>query len=94
MKTIILSKNGRKRIELNRRRAIHERCLNCVGWESHGVLKCPIADCYLFPFRSGSGPQSPKERSNAIKMHCRDCANGKIRDCGAKTCPLFLFIKG
>jgi hypothetical protein len=94
MKAAILSKNGLGEVALNRRKAIHERCLNCLGWESHEGLKCPIADCYLYTFRTGNGEQSPKERSDAIKMHCRDCTNGKIRFCAAKYCPLFSFIKG
>jgi hypothetical protein len=94
MRTTIISKNGLRKVQLNRRKAIHERCLNCVGWESHAVAKCPIADCNLYPFRSGNGQQFPKERSDAIKAHCKDCSNGKVHYCTDETCPLFLYRKG
>lgn len=91
MKATILSKNGLKTIELNRRKAIHERCLNCVGWESHRVSNCEIDTCSLYPFRSGDGKQTPKARSQAIKEYCRECTDGKIRDCASEDCPLYLF---
>jgi hypothetical protein len=94
MNATILSKTGTETVDLNRRKAIHERCLDCVGWESHAVAKCPIADCNLYPFRSGNGRQLPKERAQAVKRHCKDCTNGKVRDCAAKTCPLFLYRRG
>ena len=93
MRATIMSKNGVKTMELNRRKAIHERCLNCVAWESHGVDKCEISDCSLHPFRSGLGKQSPKERSQAIKQYCRECTNARVRYCVAETCPLFSYKK-
>lgn len=94
MITTIMSKNGTKTINLNRRIALHERCLNCVAWESHGVTKCEDVECDLYPFRSGNGKQSPRERSRAIKRYCKEwCSNGKVRYCGAKLCPLFSYIK-
>lgn len=94
MKATILSKDGTTRtVELNRRGAIHQRCLNCVGWASHGVAKCKDVKCNLYPFRSGNGKQSPRERSRAIKQYCKEfCSNGKVRYCGAENCcPLYLY---
>lgn len=93
MIAIIMSKHGLKKVNLNRRKAIHERCLNCVAWESHKVIDCEILDCSLYPYRTGEGKQSPKERSVAIKQYCKDCTNGKLRYCGSDTCPLFKYRK-
>lgn len=91
MNATIMSKDGIKTVKLNRRKAIHERCLNCVGWESHRVNSCGIVDCSLHPFRSGNGKQSPKERSQAIKQYCRECTNDNIRYCASEHCPLFSY---
>ncbi len=93
MNATILSKDGLKLVNLNRRKAIHERCLNCVGWYSHDVKNCEFDDCPLHPFRSGTGKQSAKARSRAIKAYCKWCTNGKVSACGFPLCTLYLFRK-
>jgi hypothetical protein len=77
MKIKIQSKSGYKIINLNRRRAIRERCLNCSGWIPREVSKCAFVDCPLYPFRSGKGTQNPKARDRAIKAFCRWCVCGQ-----------------
>ncbi|MGD0231984.1 MAG: hypothetical protein ABSC19_16785 [Syntrophorhabdales bacterium] len=91
----IMSKDGgSKTVDLNRRKAIHERCLNCVGWCSQSVNACDFDDCPLHPFRTGRGKQNAKGRAKAIREYCLQwCANGKIAYCGAVLCPLYAFAK-
>ena len=77
MKAKILSKDGYKVIDLNRRKAIRERCLNCSGWIPKEVSNCASGDCPLYPFRSGKGKQNPKKRKKAIRAYCRWCMCGQ-----------------
>jgi hypothetical protein len=92
MKVKIQSKDGHKIIDLNRRRAIRERCLNCSGWVLKEVSNCDFVDCSLHPFRSGKGKQNPKKREKAIRAFCRWCMCGQrseVSKCVSPDCPLF-----
>jgi len=94
MKVKIQSKDGYKIININRRKAIRERCLNCSGWVLKEVSNCDFIDCSLYPFRSGKGKQNPKKRDRAIRAFCRWCMCGKrseVSKCVSTDCPLFLF---
>lgn len=95
MQTRIMSKNGGTVVvDLNRRKAIHERCLNCVGWYSHEVNACEATDCPLHAFRTGRGSYSAKARKQAIILYCKWCTIDQINACLSTPCPLFLFRKG
>jgi hypothetical protein len=94
MKIKIQSKFGNKVINLNRRKAIRERCLNCSGWVPGNVLNCAFVDCPLYPFRSGKGKQNPKTREKAIRAFCRWCMcrqRSEVSKCVSEDCPLFPF---
>jgi hypothetical protein len=94
MKAEILGKSGLHAVDLNRRRAIRERCLNCTCWMPKEVKHCPFPDCPLFLFRSGEGKQNAKERGKAIKAYCLWCQNGQpyeVRMCPSVHCPLHGF---
>ncbi len=94
MKVTILGKNGHKVVDLNRRKAIRERCLNCSGWVLKEVSNCDFVDCSLHPFRSGKGKQNPKTREKAIRDFCRWCMCGQrseVSKCVSQDCPLFIF---
>jgi hypothetical protein len=92
MKTRIMYKDGGfKTVDLNRRKAIHERCLNCVCWEVQRVNGCDLDDCELHPFRTGVGKQNARDRSRAIKGYCRGCTNGKIGLCVSPFCSLYTY---
>ena len=96
MSVSILGKNGPKVVNLNRRKAIRERCLNCAGWFHKEVTNCTFTDCPLHPFRSGQGKQNAKTRSKAIRKYCLWCMNGQhgeISKCPSKDCPLFFYRK-
>jgi hypothetical protein len=96
MKVIILGKNGPKSFDLNRRKAIRERCLNCAGWFHKEVADCIFTDCPLYPFRSGQGKQNAKTRTKAIRKYCLWCMNGQhgeVSRCPAKDCSLFPYRK-
>ena len=96
MKASILGKNGPKVINLNRRKAIRERCLNCAGWIYKEVACCSFMNCPLFPFRSGQGRQIAKARAQAIRKYCLWCTNGQhgeVSKCPSTGCPLFSFRK-
>ena len=94
MKVKIQCKDGNKIINLNRRMAIQQKCLNCAGWIPKEVSKCDFKDCFLYPFRSGKGKQSPKKRERAIRDYCLWCMAGKkseIAKCVSTDCSLFPF---
>ena len=97
MRVCIQSKSGSKIVDLSRRKAIRERCLNCCGWVVKEVKDCDYeGDCSLFPFRSGTGKQNAKERSKAIRRYCLQCCAGQrleVTECPAEDCPLFAFRK-
>ena len=96
MRTTIQTKNGNKVIDLNRRKAIRERCMNCSAWHPSEVAECKIADCYLFPFRSGAGKQDSKKRNKAIRKYCLWCCDqqpAEARKCPTINCPLWAFRK-
>ena len=94
MKIRIMGKDGFKVIDLNRRKAIHERCLNCLCWIPSEVTNCTFKDCQLWEFRTDRGKQNPKQRQHAIRLYCIWCSGGQPREvlkCVSKTCPLFYF---
>ena len=97
MRVKILAKDGHKLVDLNRRQAIRERCLNCSGCIPSEVAKCPFKDCPLYPFRMGKGSQSPKRRNEAIRRYCLWCMAGQrseVKKCVSVHCPLHHFRSG
>ena len=96
MKVSISGKIGLKVVDLNRRKAVRERCLNCSGWIHKEVANCEFPDCPLYPFRSGQGKQNAKARAKAIRKYCLGCMNGQfgeVSKCPSTECPLFAFRK-
>ena len=96
MNVTILGKNGVKVVDLNRRKSIREKCLNCAGWFHKEVTKCAFTDCPLHPFRSGQGKQNAKDRSKAIREYCLWCVNGQhgeVIKCPSLDCPLYPYRK-
>ena len=94
MKVSIMSKSGLRVVDLNRRKAIHQRCLNCSCWIPSEVIGCVFTDCPLFPFRSGKGKQDPNTRGKAIRKYCLWCMAEKrseVAKCVSRTCPLYVF---
>ena len=92
MRVQIQAKNGTKEIDINRRKAIRERCLNCSAWSYEEVRNCEFTDCSLYPFRSGKGRQNAKVRAKAIRQYCLWCAVGQRKEvtlCPCTDCPLF-----
>ena len=97
MRILISGKNSLKAVNLNRRRAIHERCLNCTSWHPKELMNCKLDDCPLHPFRSGKGKQDSKTRRKAIRAYCLECMNGRkgeVRKCSSSTCSLFIYRNG
>ena len=96
MKVKIMTKTGHKIKDLNRRKAIRERCLNCSAWSSPEVENCKLIDCQLYPYRSGRGKQNAKARSKAIREYCLWCCCDNSHDvtkCTSSDCPLFAYRK-
>ena len=92
MRVSILGKNGPKVVDLNRRKAIREKCLNCSGWITKEVTDCEFADCDLYSFRSGRGKQNAKARDKSIRGYCLQCMCGQrseVSKCVSNDCPLF-----
>ncbi len=92
MKATILGKNGPMPVDLNRRRAARERCLQCTAWSSGAVSRCSHADCSLHPFRTGRGKQDPASRATAIREYCLWCMadnRNEVRLCPTETCALW-----
>ena len=96
MKVLIQGKNGLKSLDLNRRKAIRERCLNCSAWSHKEVTNCTFKDCALYLFRSGQGKQNAKARAKAIRSYCLWCMNGQhgeVSKCPSTDCTLFAYRK-
>ena len=96
MKYTIQGKHGPKVVDLNRRKAIRERCLNCSAWSYKDVANCELKDCILYPFRSGKGKQIAKERASALRKYCLWCMNDQrfeVLNCPSVDCPLFPYRK-
>lgn len=98
MKATIMGKDGLRTVDLNRRKATREKCLNCSCWSPKEAIACKFKECPLRPFRSGEGRQKPKERQRAIRLYCLWCMVGRsseVRKCPSLTCPLFPYrLKG
>jgi hypothetical protein len=94
MRVKILHKDGHKVVDLNRRQAIRERCLNCSGWSTAGVKYCTHTWCHLHPYRMGTGKQKSKNRDLAIRKYCLWCCCDQINEvrlCPSRDCALFAF---
>lgn len=87
--------NRKRLVNLNRRSAIAEKCLNCSGFKHSARKNCEFTDCQLFPFRSGKGHQAASVRNKAIRAFCKDfCMEGSsplVADCSSPDCPLYAF---
>jgi hypothetical protein len=102
MKATIQVKNGLKTLDLNRRRAIREKCLNCCCWVTTYAKDCIFGPTYekpcpLWPYRMGTGKQNAKARNRAIKDYCLWCMGGnqsEIPKCVSPNCALFNFRSG
>ena len=96
MKINILSKSGHKIVNLNRRKAIRERCLCCTAWHPAQVTNCKLTNCQLYPFRSGTGKQNAKARDKAIRDYCLWCGadqSHEVRKCRVFDCSLWSYRK-
>jgi hypothetical protein len=94
LKYLIAHKRGPKIINLNRRIAIKERCLNCSAWVYKEVKVCKFTDCA--PFRTGNGKQIAKARDKSIRSYCLWCCNGQRKEvmlCTSPDCPLYPYRK-
>lgn len=97
MKVSIMSKDGLKAVNLSRRQAIHERCLNCSCWIPKEVANCNFKQCALHPYRLEKGNQDPPKRQKAIRAYCLWCMNGQVGEvtkCPSVNCSLFAYKKG
>ncbi|MBC8525623.1 MAG: hypothetical protein H8D22_01955 [Candidatus Cloacimonetes bacterium] len=44
-------------------KAIHHKCIDCIGGSAHDIRDCNIGKCPLFPYRFG---RNPREEDLAI----------------------------
>lgn len=91
---MILTRDGVAEVQVNRRKAIHLRCLDCSGFEWNEVRDCEHTDCPLYPYRTGRGKQVPASRNRAIKEYCMWCGvdqPGEITACTSLHCPLYKY---
>ena len=96
MRIRIQTKDGSKIANINRRKAIRERCLNCSGWSYSEVENCEFADCDLYPFRMGTGKQDANKRHRSIRNYCLNCCAGnrlEVSKCPVTDCSLYAFRK-
>ncbi len=97
MKVAIQNKDGNlKVVDLNRRKAVRERCINCSGWHYSRIRNCKFNICPLHPYRSGNGKQDAKAREKSIRKYCLWCSGGKhseVTKCPVPDCPLYVFRK-
>jgi hypothetical protein len=96
MKVSILRKYGNQTVNLNRKHAIRQRCLNCSGWNTVEVELCQQTDCQLYKYRMNGSNQNAKERNMNLRRYCLECCNGnlgEVKKCPALDCPLYAFRK-
>ena len=96
MKMRIMAKRGHKVIDINRRKAARERCLNCSAWVVPDVTNCAMTDCHLYPYRLGAGKQNAKDRTKAIQDYCSWCCAESPQEkmkCPSVFCPLWVYRK-
>ena len=96
MKVKIIHKNGHKTTNLNRKRAIREKCLNCSCWNAVEVELCKQTDCRLYKYRMNGSNQNAKERNRDLRKYCLACCNGnyiEVKKCHVLDCPLYAFRK-
>jgi hypothetical protein len=96
MKFSVFNKGSDKIVNLNRRKAIREKCISCCAFSCKKVSKCNFTNCELFVFRTGQGKQDPKERVKAIRKYCLWCCCGsrnEVKNCKIINCSLFPFRK-
>ena len=94
MKVKIIQKNGHKIVDLNRKKAIRERCLNCSCWKAVEVERCQIIDCLLYKYRMNGSNQNSKERNRDLRKYCLECCNesySEVNNCTSLDCPLYAF---
>jgi hypothetical protein len=92
MRFMVLGRNGPVIMNLNRRKAIRERCLNCVGWIPKEVRICDFTLCALHPYRMVTGKQDVRDRAKAIRRYCLQCCNDQpteVRLCPCRDCSLY-----
>jgi hypothetical protein len=97
VRALIAAREGWKVVNLSRRRAIREKCLNCTGWIPKEVRYCEDDACPLHPYRSGKGKQDPDLRNAAIRSMCSECMVDQpeeVRLCPSKDCSLYAFRLG
>jgi hypothetical protein len=90
----VLTKNGVKEVDLNRRKAIRLKCLDCSGFERQEVINCTHTECSLYEYRTGRGKQDAKHRDKTIKTLCMSCMLDQpfeITNCTSLNCPLYIF---
>jgi hypothetical protein len=94
MKVNILRKYGNQTVDLNRKKAIRERCKNCSGWNAVEVELCQQTDCQLYKYRMKGSNQNTKERDRDLRRYCLACCNGslgEVKKCPSLDCPLYAF---
>jgi hypothetical protein len=94
MKVSILRKYGNQAVDLNRKQAIRERCLNCSGWNAVEVEICQQTVCQLYKYSMNGSNQNAKERNRDLRKYCLECCHGslgEVKKCPALDCPLYAF---
>lgn len=85
---------------LTRGKAIHARCIDCVGGEVREVKRCSVKGCPLYPYRMGvvvkDKPVNTPIRSKAIKAYCTEWMGSSrdLRKCPSKHCALYKYRTG
>ena len=86
--------DGLKVVEMNRTKAIKERCYNCSGYSHKEVRNCEHTTCQLYDYRTGINKRrTADEKRKAIRHYCRDfCMDGSsdsVSNCTSLDCPLY-----
>ena len=94
MKVKIRTRDGAEIKNINRRKAIRWKCLDCNAWYYTETENCSITECKLYKFRTGKGKQDSSERTRAIRDYCLECMGGsnqEVGKCKSPLCPLFAY---
>jgi hypothetical protein len=78
METIITTKNGAQKVNINRRKAIRLKCLDCSCFSYVEVTNCAFKNCPLFVYRKTGLRKAENSKSLTKNDAIRQISNTQM----------------
>ncbi len=76
--------NGAEVKDLNHKKAIRRKCIDCQGWSTKAVRECSderlMEPCPLNAYRMGNNRSNKKVQAKAIRSYCIWCMNSQYKE--------------